>query len=127
MKLLREHIIFRSFWLVFTLHILNCSVDTPDGTPSYQPEDLTINDIETIYELIAEKVLGFTNAVPEHDEPGDEDNKGLKVKLGLDFHFAQLSFKVSPIYYPIKDKFLLFEEKYFKKFHPELIPPPPKA
>jgi len=127
MKFIREHIIFRFLWLVLALHVFNCSVDTPDGTPSSKPEDLSINDMETIYELVVEKILGYTNAVPEHDEPGDEENNGINAKKAVDFYFYQLSLKLPLIHEQTAGKYCIFRDMYAEKFHPELTPPPPKA
>lgn len=58
----------RLFCLVLSLHILNCSIDPRDPEPSFVPEDLSINEIESIAEFFAEVVFEFTDAIPEHDE-----------------------------------------------------------
>ncbi len=50
------------------MHILNFSVDSRDASADDVAEDLSFNDIESAYEFIAEAVLGFENAVEEHDE-----------------------------------------------------------
>jgi hypothetical protein len=127
MKFIREHIIFRFLWFIIALHILNCSIDTPDGIPSSQPEDLTINDIETVYELVVEKLLGYENAVPEHDEPGDEENNRINAKKTVDFYYSQFSLNLPPIHKQSAERYCLFKDTYYKQFHPELTPPPPKA
>jgi hypothetical protein len=58
----------RLFCLLLSVHILNCSIDPRDREPSFIPEDLSINEIESIAEFFAESVFGFKNAIPEHDE-----------------------------------------------------------
>ncbi len=62
-----------------TIHLLNLSVDAPDLTPSYIAEDLTINDQESVVELITETVLGFEDAFPEYD---DEDGNEIREQTG---------------------------------------------
>lgn len=58
----------RLFCLLLSVHILNCSIDPRDREASFVPEDLSINEIESIAEFFAESVLGFKDAIPEHDE-----------------------------------------------------------
>ncbi|MEH0155425.1 hypothetical protein V6R21_14860 [Limibacter armeniacum] len=66
--------------------MLNICVDAPDATPSFLPEDLSINDQESIIEIVVEKILGFENAIAEYDDPDSEENiSPVKVKLDLAF------------------------------------------
>lgn len=58
------------------LHVLNFSVDPPDGYMRQtiwceQKEDLRVNEMESIGEWVLEHMLGLTNAIPEHDETSD--------------------------------------------------------
>ncbi|SDL17827.1 hypothetical protein SAMN05421823_104575 [Catalinimonas alkaloidigena] len=55
------------------VYLLNLSVDAPDTTPAYLPEDLSINDQESLVELILEQVLGFEDAIAEYDDHDTED------------------------------------------------------
>ncbi|WP_422104094.1 hypothetical protein [Winogradskyella sp.] len=66
------------------LYLLNISVDTPDPNPEYIPEDLSINDQESIVEIIIEQILGFENAIKEYDDHDTEDHdKKNNVKIEL--------------------------------------------
>jgi len=66
------------------LYLLNISVDTADFNPEYIPEDLSINDQESIIEIIVESVLGYENAIKEYDDHDTEDNnKKENVKIDL--------------------------------------------
>lgn len=66
---------YRIFCLIFALHFLNLSIDPKDPDPDSIPEDLTINDIESIAEFFAEVVFGWKNAFEEQDErDGDQGN-----------------------------------------------------
>ncbi len=71
------------------LYLLNISVDVSDPNPQFVPEDLSINDQESIVEMIVEKVLGYENAIEEHDDHDTEDQnekKNVKVDLLTQLH-----------------------------------------
>lgn len=81
-------------------YLLNISVDTPDGTPYGTSEDLSINDQESLIELVVEQVLGFENAIAEYDDPDADDQHKKNVSntvlfplsLGVDrFEFFKLA------------------------------------
>lgn len=57
--------------LLMALHLLCLSIDAPDAwLLANGVEDTRVNDIESLYELLTESVLGHD--VPEQDEPDDE-------------------------------------------------------
>ena len=60
------------------LYLLNLSVDTIAHIPSYVPQDLSVNDQESIVELIVEKVLGFEDAIKETDDSEREEHNDKK-------------------------------------------------
>lgn len=53
---------------LLAIHLLNFSIDPEDPQPLHLPEDLSINEIESFAEFIAEVVLGFTDAFAETEE-----------------------------------------------------------
>lgn len=55
------------------LYLLNISVDNTDPYPNFIPENLSINDQESIIEIVVEKLLGFDNAIKEYDDNENED------------------------------------------------------
>jgi len=128
MKFIREHIAFRFLWLVMALNILNCSVDTPDAQPDNVPEDLTYNDMESIVEVLLEEVFDINNAIAEHDEPDDDNTSNFSLKKSVDFSYHQTKDKflipITPICLTQKS---FYKEQYSEQFHPEIVPPPPKA
>lgn len=65
------------------LYFLNISVDTADLSPEYFSEDLTINDQESIIEIVVEKVLGYEDAIKEHDDH-DREEHNFKTNLKID-------------------------------------------
>jgi len=58
-------------------YFLNFSIDTSDLAPDSIPEDLSVNDIESVAEFVAEEVLDYNNTFTEHDERDAED-KGVR-------------------------------------------------
>ncbi|NJM93500.1 MAG: hypothetical protein HC842_01530 [Cytophagales bacterium] len=68
---IRKNIVPRLVCFIMALHVLNLSVDAPDALPDHIPEDLSINDIESIVELMLEQLLGIEDAMDEKDEWDD--------------------------------------------------------
>jgi len=66
----------RILCFALALYFLNFSIDTRDANPDSIPEDLSINDIESVAEFLAEEVMEFQNAFEEHDER-DADEGGM--------------------------------------------------
>ena len=66
------------------LYLLNISVDTADLNPEYIAENSSINDQESIVEIVVEKILGYENAIKEYDDHDTEDHdKKTNVKIDL--------------------------------------------
>jgi hypothetical protein len=63
----------RLICLLLALHLLNLSIDPRDAQPDSVPEDLSLNDIETITEFFAEVILNRVDAFQEHDEKDNGD------------------------------------------------------
>jgi hypothetical protein len=111
------------------LHILNCSIDSPDPLPECISEDLSINDIESISELIIEDFLGFENAIAEHDE---QDNAN-----GYSFEFAKIilyiqattlnMFSHQSLLDLIFNGTINYAVCYYSQFNPDIVSPPPQT
>lgn len=69
----------RLLWGFIGLNILNISIDTPDKNAFRLSEDLSVNDQESLVELIVESVLGYEDAMPEFDDP--DHNLPFKKKI----------------------------------------------
>ena len=66
------------------LYFLNISVDAADPNPEHIPEDLSINDQESIIEIVVEKILGYEDAIKEYDDHDPDDhNTQTNVKIDL--------------------------------------------
>ena len=129
MKLIREHIAFRAFWFVMALHIFNCSVDTPDPQPESVPEDLSYNDMESVVEIVLEQIFNINNAIAEHeDNDTDDSSGGLVIKKGIDFSYYDNNIKVSfSNAVATICNYINYRDNFYSLFHPETVPPPPKA
>lgn len=110
------------------LHVLNVSIDSPDRNSSVtlisnQSEDLSINDIESLGELLLEECLGIT--VPEHDDP-DEDSA--ITKLGQDYFFtATFVFApLLPLICFLLPEFTLFNTVRIPAHVLDILSPPPQ-
>ncbi|MFZ6051277.1 hypothetical protein [Halocola ammonii] len=78
MNSFRNKTFTRFFCALLGLYFLNISVDSADFTPEFIAEDLTINDQESIVEIILEKVIGIEDAIPEYDDHDPEDHNKTK-------------------------------------------------
>lgn len=86
---IRNSVFTKIIWGLIGLHLLNISVDSADPNPEHIPEDLSINDQESIIEIVLEKVLGYEDAIKEYDDHDTEDhNKNTNVKIDLTTHFS---------------------------------------
>jgi hypothetical protein len=85
---IRNSVFTKLLWGLMGLYLLNISVDTSDPNPEHIPEDLSINDQESIIEIVLEKVLGYEDAIKEFDDHDTEDhNKKTNVKIDLTNHY----------------------------------------
>lgn len=123
---LRQHIILKCLWGFLALHFLNVSIDVPDRNPEYVAENLSINDQESIIELVVEKFFGFENAFAEYDDTDQEDHtKKSTIQLEwisssfFSFSFADLQTLESPL--------LSRYHKFLLDGYSNPISPPPKA
>ena len=71
------------------LYLLNISVDSADPNPEHIPEDLSLNDQESIVEIVIEKILGYEDVIREYDDHDREDHGEKKnVKIDLSTHLT---------------------------------------
>ncbi|HET6245273.1 MAG: hypothetical protein H0V01_02030 [Bacteroidetes bacterium] len=123
---IRNSILIKVIWGLLGLHFLNISVDSADPYPDCIPENLTINDQESIIEIVIEKILGFENAIKEYDDNDREDhtNKG-NVKIELLFLSTDEPINSQPNHDKRTQRHLDFEAYLTKGFY-QLDTPPPK-
>ncbi|MBI4945302.1 MAG: hypothetical protein HY840_02740 [Bacteroidetes bacterium] len=128
MNFIRTHIISKILCFLFALHVFNISVDPPDADLDSIPEDLSVNDMESISEIICEQILHIDNLFPESDEQ-DDDDKGAPVDMDVIFSFYNeptTVFIVAP-YVEKKLMHTIKNEEIIGQFCSDVVPPPPKA
>lgn len=108
------------------LYLLNISVDSVDPNPQLFPEDLSINDQESIIEIVVEKILGYEDAIKEYDDNDlEHNNKKTNVKIDLiNSYTADYLINQSLVETAIQ-KFPDFNVFLTNGFH-QLDTPPPK-
>ena len=110
------------------LYLLNISVDSPDPNPEGIPEDLSINDQESIIEMVIEKVMGFENAVAEYDDHDPSRETSLKKGLSVD-HFILSSWhlKAGRVLFFDLDQTNAFYLAHLRKIYLDISSPPPQV
>ena len=93
----RSHIVRKIAGFLLALIILNLSVDPPDLLKNLDAdialeEDISINEMESISEVVLEQVLDIEGAVPESDEE-EMENYLKKVEICHPF-FSLISIPV---------------------------------
>lgn len=107
------------------IYLLNISADTADPKPEHIPEDLSINDQESIVEIIVEKVFGYEDAFKEYDDKDNEDhNKKNSLKIELIVHGQVDSSIKKTIINTSKQKFPNYNSYLTTGFHKLDFPPP---
>ncbi len=127
MKLFRPKYLHRVLCLCMALHILNLSIDAPDTYSDDVPENLAINDVESITELVAENILGYTNAFPEHEERDNYDG-GIVVKITKGFNLFSF-FKLLPSisFRVVKEQFSEIRPIFPESIILKTLSPPPQV
>ncbi len=107
------------------LYLLNLSVDMADPNPEHIPEDLSINDQESIVEIVVEQVLGYEDAFKEYDDNDTDDhNKKTNVKIDLTTHYIKKVALNQKIIVTASRKFPAYNTFLTKGFQKLDIPPP---
>jgi hypothetical protein len=123
---IRNSVFTKFLWGLMGLYLLNISVDSVDPNPEQIPEDLSINDQESIIEIVVEKILGYEDAIKEYDDNDKEDHNN-KTNVKIDFinsYTADYLIKQSVVDISIQ-KFPDFNVFLTNGFH-QLDTPPPK-
>ena len=108
-------------WILL-LQIINISINLPDiNYPNYRnvlsKEDVSIDELESVYELIAEDV--FNKEVPESDE--DEiDTSSQPFEL---YFFTKTCSKLPALAFPAKH-FSRYQNNFLSIFQEPHLPPP---
>ena len=116
-----------TLWCLLALYFLNISVDATDVLYTNTVEDLSINNQESMIEMIVEKVLGYENAIAEHDDNDNQQSSTFKKYKIIEFivenstSTATQSFLVSIDKNPIN-----YYPQITSNPETEIVVPPPK-
>ena len=128
LNLIRQNKKLRFFCALMALYLLNCSVDTNDFNSNFDVENLSVNDQESIIELVVEKVLGYQNAIPEIDDCDSDNHTILKKIVGLDFFTIPFfNININKEGCKFKTKTICFSSLFPLKTYLEIHSPPPEA
>lgn len=120
--------VFRKLLLtVLAFIILNGSTEIANSAPQKwngdtYTEDLSYNDIESMYELMTECLLDLENCVPESDDHDDEQ----KTKLKKDWTVTQITVPLAT-FLPNIPCFPNYDTGLVHHAHELLCPPPDKV
>ena len=121
-----KHTSIRIFWGLIALYMLNICVDSPDLFPN-QPENLNINDQESVIELVIEQVLDLGDVIPEYDDNDTEEHTSSKTSVNLDHFIVDKSSIVFQQDFSLQKKQnTLFPLANFRNLSLEVDAPPPK-
>lgn len=125
MNFLRSILLLRAVVLLLSMEIFNLSIDPPDLRP-YHPEDLSVNDIESIAELVLENVFGVKNAMKELEDHDTPDGRPFTLKVDL---YSSLSAKIhpKPYFFIVKKSYHELQNNRLNSVFSEIASPPPKA
>ncbi len=123
---IRNSIFSEVFCGLLGLYLLNISIDAVDSTPSHIAEDLSINDQESIIELVIEKILGYGDVFKEHDDPDTEDQSKKNSNSQSDKWFSPVVNTRLSICLPIFQKKSNYDHTFdlLTGFHQITVPPP---
>jgi threonyl-tRNA synthetase len=106
--------------------MLNNSVDSSDPCPVFTAEDLSMNDQESVIELIVETVMGFEDAIAELD---DNDAQEQLSKNPFKTHLIAESPRTAALMpqHAVLSTSYSASQIFPEQFHPSPEPPPPRT
>jgi hypothetical protein len=125
MDFFRSILPVRAVIFMLSAEILNLSIDPPDLRPNH-PEDLSVNDIESIAELVLENVFGVNNAVKEQEDHDAPDGNPFILKIDL-YSAVCLKLQPRPYFSTVTKSYQELQKSVFKSLHSDIASPPPKA
>jgi len=124
-KRIRNTAFIKILWGFMSIYWLNISVDAPEAENFIQ--ESFFNEQESIVEIVFEQVLGYEEAIDEHDENKCEDqNQKKNSKLDIDIQYFNNSIFESSFSPKLTNNCNYFSEKLSGGFH-QLFTPPPQA
>lgn len=128
MNFIRTNRIFQFIWIITSLIIFNCSIGGPEPESQRKGGIYERNIAKSLVELIMEQIISFENSMNQGQNPETDDTKSISLKEANDFPHLDLALKINFKLHKLPlIKGIIYKETYTEQFHPELLPPPPKA
>jgi hypothetical protein len=108
------------------LNIFNLSADTADADPS-KPEDLSVNDMETVLEVFAEQVFGYVNTFEESDEKDEPSGQSLDINKVSFFAHKFETKRLAAMQSTFSKPCFKYIIPQFPMRYSEVLNPPPEA
>jgi len=129
LKLTKLHIGNRVLWLFMALHILNFSIDTPHTLRDTDTVDRDFEEVDSMVELVLEKVLDIEDAIPENHTKSPVSNKFNMKKMAWTF-YEQPDFTFEPVAdtnFRIILSNTFYRDSFYHSPFLALFSPPPEA
>ncbi len=125
---IRNSVCARVLWGVLLLHLINISVNVSNINQPFIPEDLTINNQESIIEIVVEQVLGYEDAFKEYDDNDSEDHtKKTNIKPDI-IAYSTIPTDISRKFFNgLNQKFPGYNNGFLRNGFLKLDNPPPEA
>lgn len=127
-RLLKQNKYIKYFSCFLSIYMLNLSIDVTDNINSSASNNLSLNDQESIIEVVLEKVLGFENVITEKDISDTDKSFALKKHKILEYIITiKLQSKIfSVVSLPAKAN-TIYQFPSIKDPSLSILYPPPKA
>jgi hypothetical protein len=126
LQLCRKNLFSRSLAIITLIHIFNVSMDATD---QIQQQGFWVTEIESVFELVSEQVLGIRNCVDDQDESDMEKSmtSGSSVLIVVDLiSVRSLCFDFVPDLISSQEASLL-QQNFYSDIHRAKRTPPPRV
>lgn len=116
----------RFLCLFMALQLLNCSVDAPDVTNIWTPEDLGYNEQESVVEILLEQVADLGDVIAEYDDDDSSDETSGK-KIAVDYFILPQNPVADVVCEPFAEHGYFFTPDSWAQTAKREFAPPPEA
>ena len=116
----------RLICFLMALQLLNCSVDAPDVSNIWTPEDLGYNEQESLIEILVEQVADWGDVIAEYDDDDASDETSGK-KIAVDYFILPHDFVADMALEPVAGNQYFFRPNSWPQTTNRNFSPPPEA
>jgi hypothetical protein len=130
MNLLRVKWVAGMLSVLLAFHFFNVSVDPQNSDADCLSEKLSINEMESVAEIICEQMLHIDNAFPEHrhhKSHNSDKSTPAALHLTLAFWHQPLSGGLFTPCRTLNSLYISQNENFFQQYSLDILTPPPKA